>query len=54
MIDGLPGLLFLLAFLAILAGCAVIVRHDDKRRELDVYAAVRDAMDDDRMTGAPW
>lgn len=54
MIDGLPGLLFWLAFLAILAGCAVIVRHDDKRRELDVYASIRDAMDDDRMTGAPW
>ena len=41
MIDGLPGLLFLLAFLAILAGCAVTVRHDDKRRELDVYERLR-------------
>lgn len=45
MIDGLPGLLFLLAFFAICAGCAVTVRHDDKRRELDVY---------ERMRGGGW
>lgn len=41
MIDGLPGLLFWLAFFVLFAGCAVTVRHDDKRRELDVYAAVK-------------
>ena len=45
MIDGLPGLLFWLAFFVLFAGCAVTVRHDDKRRELDVY---------ERMRGGGW
>ena len=68
MIDGLPGLLFWLAFFALFASCAITTRRHDRKAELDGYAAVRayvsrrwaddwDSEEDadyDRMTGAPW
>lgn len=52
--NGIAGLAFWLAFVLLFAWCAVATRRHDQEQELDVYAAVRDAMDDDRMTGAPW
>lgn len=45
MIDGLPGLLFLLAFFAILIGCAVTTKRHDRQQELDAY---------ERMVGGGW
>lgn len=45
MIDGLPGLLFLLAFLALLVWAAVATRRYDRRQELDAY---------ERMVGGGW